>query len=177
MAKSNPYELDVVSIRLKKDYAIISENPITSAEDAVKLLREILSELDREVICVINLKTNGTPINCHFVSMGCLNNALAHPREILKAGILSNAASMILAHNHPSGEISPSREDALLTKRMAQACKLIGIPLLDHVIIGANNENYFSFLNNGLLEATRDDDYDYQIIKMEVKEPYKGRGR
>ena len=90
MKEKNPFNLDVVSVRLVKDAPIMSGHPITKPEDAVLLLGKHLCEMDREVLCVINMKTDGTPINCHFASIGCLNESMAHPREIFKASILSN---------------------------------------------------------------------------------------
>ena len=92
--------MDVVSVRLIKNAPMLSDKPITSPEDAVKLLGDYMCALDREVICVINLRTDGMPMNCNFVSMGTVNECIAHPREIFKSAILSNATSMILLHSH-----------------------------------------------------------------------------
>ena len=77
MKEKNPFNLDVVSVRLVKDAPIMSGHPITNPEDAVLLLGKHLCEMDREVLCVINMKTDGTPINCHFASIGCLNESMA----------------------------------------------------------------------------------------------------
>lgn len=99
--ENNPYKMDVVSVRLVNDAPIISEHPIMKPEDVVDLMGEYMCELDREVLGVINLKTDGTPINCSFVSVGALDQTIAHPREILKTSILSNAAKLMLIHNHP----------------------------------------------------------------------------
>ncbi len=150
MAKKNPFKLDVVSVRLVKDAPIASGNPIHSASDAVALVGDELRLMDREVICVINLKNDGTPINCTFASVGALNQAMAEPRELIKASILSNAACIILMHNHPSGNLNPSKEDAVITDRMIKVCNLVGIPLLDHVIV-ADNNSYFSFKEKDVL--------------------------
>ena len=99
MGKSKKtFALDVVSIRLVKDAEILSAKPIHDVEDLVALLGEHMCELDREVVCVVNLKSDGTPINCHYASMGAINYATAHPRELFKSSILSNAANMILIH-------------------------------------------------------------------------------
>ena len=103
------FALDVVSIRLVKDAEILSDKPIHDVEDLVALLGEHMCELDREVICVVNLKSDGTPINCHYASVGAINYAIAHPRELFKSSILSNAANMILLHNHVSGSLQPSK--------------------------------------------------------------------
>ena len=135
MPKKNPFKLDVVSIRLNKDAPLMSGHPVKSPEDAVKLIGQELCEMDREVVCIINLKSDGTPINCTFASMGALDRSVAHPRELLKATILSNASSMILIHSHPSGNLEPSMEDSILTDRMIKLCDLVGVPLVDHVIV------------------------------------------
>ena len=111
--------------------------------------------MDREVLCVINMKTDGTPINCHFASIGCLNESMAHPREIFKASILSNAATIMLMHNHPSGNLTPSKHDTMMTDRMAKMCELMGIPLIDHVIVGGDNRQYFSFKEKKLMDTPK----------------------
>lgn len=108
MEKQEPFQLDVVSIRLVKNAPLFSDRKITGPKDAVSLVGEMLCEMDREVVCVINLKSDGTPINCNFASMGAINQAVAEPRELFKSAILSNAAKMILVHNHPSGRLEPS---------------------------------------------------------------------
>ena len=155
MKEKNPFSLDVVSVRLVKDAPLMSGHPITKPEDAVELLGGYLCEMDREVLCVINLKTDGIPINCHFASMGSLNESMAHPREIFKASILSNAATIMLMHNHPSGNLTPSKQDTMMTDRMAKMCELMGIPLIDHVIVGGDNRQYFSFKEKKLLDTPK----------------------
>lgn len=143
--KKNPFELEVVSIRLVKDAPLIGGHPITGPEDAVALVGEYLCEFDREVLCVINMKADGTPINCHFASMGAVDQSVAHPRELFKSSILSNAAKLMLLHNHPSGMLMPSKSDTQVTDRMVKLGELMGIPVIDHVIVGGDNSQYFSF--------------------------------
>lgn len=146
-------KLEVVSIRLVRDAPILSEHKICTPEDAVAVLGELMCDLDREVICVVNLRADGTPINCHFASMGSICNTIASPRELFKSSILSNAASMILLHNHPGGNLTPSKEDTIVTDTMIKLCTLMDIPLMDHIIIGGDNSNYFSFRQKKLLSA------------------------
>ena len=154
MPKKNPFKLDVVSIRLNKDAPLMSGHPVKSPEDAVKPIGQELCEMDREVVCIINLKSDGTPINCTFASMGALDRSVAHPRELLKATILSNASTMIMIHNHPSGNLDPSIEDSILTDRMIKICDLVGVPLVDHIIVGGDNSDYFSFKEKDRLPAS-----------------------
>lgn len=159
-------KLDVVSVRLVKDAPIISDKPICSPVDAIELIWKHLCDMDREVFCVVNLKTNGVPINCNFISIGTLNASLAHPREMLKSAILSNAAKMLLLHNHPSGSLLPSKDDCIITDQMIKLCDLIQIPLLDHIIIGDRNE-YFSFDEKGMLSFKRNTyETNYENIKF-----------
>ena len=145
-------KLNVVSIRLVEEQPLMSKTPIQSPEDAVELLGEYLCGLDREVLCVVNLRTDGKPTSCNFVSMGAVNECIAHPREIFKSAILSNATSMILLHSHPSGNLKPSKEDTVITDRMLKLSELLGIPLVDHIIVGGKNDSYFSFKEKNILE-------------------------
>lgn len=143
----------MVSIRLVKEAPILSEHKIQTPEDAIAVVGDLLCELDREVLCVINLKTDGTPINCNFASVGAVNSSIACPRELFKSSILSNASSMILVHNHPSGSnLYPSKEDIQVTDRILELSIMMGIPLQDHVIVGGNNKEYFSFRGQGMLK-------------------------
>lgn len=155
METREPYQLNVVSVRLVKDAPIFSDRKIHQPEDAIAVVGELLSEMDREVLCVINLKMDGTPINCNFASIGAVNKTIAEPRELFKSAILSNAAQMILVHNHPSGNVMPSKEDTMLTDRMLKLADLIGIPLLDHVIMGGDNRYYFSFKEKKMLDRPK----------------------
>lgn len=147
MAEKN--KLDRVAIRMVEEPPIYSKYPIKSPNDAVAVVGDLLREMDREMICVINLKTNGIPINCDIVSVGSLNYSLVHPREILKSTVLSNAASVLLVHNHPSGSPQPSLEDLEITRRMIDLYELMDIPLLDHVIIGNKETGNYSMLEHG----------------------------
>lgn len=178
MGKENDFALEVASVRLVRDAPILSEAEINSPEDAVRLVGEQLCGMDREVVCVINLKADNTPINCHFASVGALNYSMAHPRELLKAGILSNAAGMILAHNHTSGKLLPSEDDVRLTEKMQQVCGLVGIPLVDHVIVGGDNSRYFSFREKGLVKnPQREYQTDYRRLEWDTPAEVAERGR
>lgn len=154
------YNLDVVRIRLVKETSWYSDKPITCSQDAVDLLAEKLGDLDREMFCILNLTTDGKVINFNLVSMGTLNASLVSPREVFKSSILSNAARIIAIHNHPSGTVSPSKQDKLITQRLREAGELLDIQLLDHVIIGGDNGRYYSFHEENLLNT----DFKRQFI-------------
>lgn len=148
-------ELKNVAVRLVEQPSFLSDEKVDSPQAAVRVLGKELKDYDREVLCVVNLNTKSRPINASIVSMGILDGALAHPREIMKTAILSNAAQILLLHNHISGEVTPSRQDIALTDRMQKVCDMMGIPLADHVIVGENQ--YFSFREKSILpmEAVR----------------------
>ena len=148
---SNSYKFEQVAIRMVKMPPLISNEPIINPEAAIRVMNDTLKEFDREALVVVNLQNDLKPINMNFVSLGTLNSSVAHPREILKTSILSNASCIILFHNHPSGNLSPSREDVELTDRMQKACQLMEIPILDHIIIGTN-DRYYSFREKGILD-------------------------
>ena len=143
------YELDQVAIRMVREKPLYSTEPIDTPEKAVKLLAEAIRDYDREVVCVINLNSAMQPINLNICSMGAIDRAIVSPREVLKSSILSNATSVMLFHNHPSGNCQPSEQDVFITDRMQEVYKLMDIKLLDHIIIG--EENYYSFTENRVM--------------------------
>ena len=124
----------------------MSNIQIKGPEDAVKVLGDYICSFDREVLCVINLRADGRPVNCNFVSMGAVNESIAHPREIFKEAYLLSASSIICLHNHPSGNVIPSNDDKVVTDRLVETGNLLGIKVIDHVIISKNN--YYSFYEN-----------------------------
>lgn len=146
----NPFYLEKVSVRLVKEAPLIAKESLRDPQDAVRVLAEEFKDYDREVLGVVNLKADNTPINMSICSMGVLNQAVAHPRELLKSSYLSNANAILLFHNHPSGNLEPSRADIMLTSQIQNVCELAGIPLIDHIIIGHGGECY-SFKQKGIL--------------------------
>ena len=127
---------------------------IRSSADASTLLHTYLADVDREHFVVLMLDQKNKIIGINTVSVGSLTASVVHSREVFKPAILSNAAALILAHNHPSGAPQPSQEDRVLTVRLVAAGKLLGISVLDHVIIGDGTSAYFSFADEGLLERS-----------------------
>ena len=147
---NDAFKLDQVAIRMVKEPPLYAEYPLDSPEAVVRLLADTLKDYDREVVAVINLRSNLKPINVNLVSMVTLAGAMAHPRELLKTMVLSNAASVIMVHNHPSGNLNPSKEDIVTTENMANLCGMLGINFCEHVITGPGNE-YYSFHQKGIM--------------------------
>ncbi|MBQ4177985.1 MAG: JAB domain-containing protein [Lachnospiraceae bacterium] len=150
MSSTRPYKLDRVAIRMVKEPPLYSSEPLRSPEAAVKVIADMLRQYDREAFCIVNLRNDLSPINMNIVSTGTLNASLAHPREILKSAVLSNASSTMLFHNHPSGNLTPSQEDIEITDRMSKLFAMAEMPLLDHIIIG-NGDQYYSFKENSIM--------------------------
>ena len=155
MPKKNDFKLDVVSVRLVKDAPIYSEHTFNNPADIAAVMGDCMCQFDREVVCVVNLRSDLKPINVHFASVGSLNEAMAHPRELFKSSILSNAASMMLIHCHPSGNVFPSKADTMMTDRMNKLCELMGIPLIDHIIVGGDNREFSSFREKGMIDTPK----------------------
>ena len=129
--------INIVSIKMVKESSFLYQTrTISSPNDAYEMIREQLEGLDREQFMIACLNTKNEPTNISVVAVGTLNKAIVHPREVFKTAILSNAASIIAFHNHPSGETTPSQHDIQLTNRLYEAGELLGIKLLDHLIIG-----------------------------------------
>ena len=121
---------------------------ISSPADVERLLRGRIANLDRENFVVVLLNTKNEVIETSTVSIGTLGASLVHPREVFKPAVRASAASVILAHNHPSGKVEPSQEDREVTRRLGEAADILGIEVLDHVIVG---DGYFSMKEHGML--------------------------
>ena len=117
--------------------------------DAASALMTLLQDEPLEVFAILCLTTKHRVIAYHEVSRGTLDSTLAHPREVFKAALLANAAAIVAGHNHPSGDPTPSRDDLDLTRRLAAAGDVLGVPMLDHIIIG--DGRYYSFKEAGRL--------------------------
>jgi DNA repair protein RadC len=108
---------------------------ISQPEEAADLFRSYMADPDRELFAVMVLSAKNEVIGIHTVSIGTLDSTIVHPRETFKPAVLLNAASIIVAHNHPSGDPTPSFEDREMTKRLVDAGEILGIPVLDHLVI------------------------------------------
>jgi len=112
-------------------------------------LMPLFDGLDREHFVVLALDARNKPIGANTVSIGSVSASLVHPREVMKFAILANASSIILAHNHPSNDTSPSKDDIELTSRLVKAGELIGIEVLDHLVVAG--EDFLSLKEKGLM--------------------------
>ena len=144
------YRIPVYKVSLVRERTLsqLQRPQIRTAAHAAEVLGAYLAEADRENLVVMLLNSKNRIIGINTVSVGHLSSSLAHPREILKPAILSNAAAFLLGHNHPSAEVTPSAEDVELTKRVFATGDLLGIRLLDHLII-AEDGRWYSFQEDG----------------------------
>ena len=147
-------ELEVVNIRLVKEPSLYSEQTLDSPQAVVELMAKELSQYDREVFCILNMKNNGQIINMNMVSVGTINASLVIPREVFKSSILANVSAIIGLHNHPSGNVKPSKEDMIVTRKLQKCGQLLGIELLDHIIVGGTNGKMLSFREEKMLNVT-----------------------
>ncbi|MED1872053.1 RadC family protein [Brevibacillus borstelensis] len=141
----------ISALKLAHMLCVPSRSPYTirKPEDVYKLLASELGYLQKEHFICLLLNTKNDVISKEVISIGSLNASIVHPREVFRPAIKRSCASIICAHNHPSGNSEPSKEDIEITKNLIEAGSIIGIDVLDHVIIGHNR--YFSFKEQGLL--------------------------
>ncbi len=140
--------LELTRLFSRKDLSHTRRNDIDGPEEAAAYARKHLQEHEQEELLAIFLDTRNNVICSKIIYRGTLNYMVIHPRDILREAIKSNSAGIIIAHNHPSGNPEPSKEDIELTKRLSKGADLLSIPLLDHVIIG---EDFYSMKQEGIL--------------------------
>ena len=128
-----------------------AQTKLVDTTDAVMVLRDLLKtedsiDQDKEHFYVIHLNTRSVIKTVELVGLGIVNSTVVHPRETFRRAVSVGASSIIIAHNHPSGEVDPSDEDVKVTKAIFEAGRILGIDVLDHIIFGLNS--YFSFRDN-----------------------------
>ena len=152
MTKKEKTNIDIVKVQMVKEGSIeYGKKPISKPQELAELGLKFLKNADREMFILVCLNAKNF-VNCiHLVSIGTLNQAVLSAREVLKAALLSNAASIAFIHNHPSGDAEPSQEDISLTRTLEKCADLFDIRVLDHVIV-ADDGHYESFLEKGILK-------------------------
>lgn len=144
------YRVPKYRIQLVRDGSVpVSQRSCATPSTAVELLRAYIGDADREHMVAVYLDSKNRFIGLHTIAVGTVDYCIVNAREVFKAALLCNATSLILAHNHPSGEHAPSQEDIRLTREIAQAAELLDISMLDHIVLG--QPGYSSFLELGLL--------------------------
>lgn len=128
----------------------ISKIKMNSADKIYNYMKDIVCNKNQEYFYALYLDSKKNLIDKKLLFIGTINKSIVHPREIFKEAYLNSASSIICIHNHPSGVISPSKEDILITKKLVSIGKLLGIPIIDHIIIG--KDDYYSFYENDILE-------------------------
>lgn len=144
-------ETPVYKVMLVQDSALpVTNKCIRGPKDAAKIVNDYLKGADREHFVGLYLNSANALIAIHTVSVGTLNSSLVHPREVFKLALMVNAASVIVAHNHPSGNAEPSQEDIAVTRQLVEAGKIIGVPIHDHIIT-TGGTTYASLVERGLI--------------------------
>ncbi|MDD4869836.1 MAG: JAB domain-containing protein [Kiritimatiellae bacterium] len=136
---------------VRDGHLIEVKTPATVAQECADI-----ANASQEMMVVLTLNSKNNLINKQIVTLGLLDSALVHPREVFRNAIINNAAACILSHNHPSGNTSPSAEDIRITKQLIEAGKIVDIRLLDHVVIGTDDvtgeTKHFSMRENGIVD-------------------------
>lgn len=142
-----------VHITLVKDREL-EYKAFRASDQAAELGHKLIKQNDREHLIVLSLNGQNKPVNVNIVHVGTSDQCNTQPRDILKPAILCNASSILVLHNHPSGDVTPSGSDKAFTENLREACKVMGIRLLDSIIIGEPNKPYYSLADDGLLGRT-----------------------
>lgn len=143
--------IQVVHLQMVKEKQIpYGEKSIGDAKRAAALVKEFLGDVDRECIVVCAVDIRMKPTHIQIAGVGAVNYCPVYIPEIFKMALLSNAVSIMLFHNHPSGDCTPSNDDILFTKRAVEAGKLLGIQVLDHIILG-EGDSFYSLRGSGSL--------------------------
>lgn len=138
-----------IARRILSQQKYLSDKKITSPQDIAEELIPVLRDEIKEQFIVVCLNKSNKIIRKEVISVGSLDSSVVHPREVFKVAVENNAASIILIHNHPSGNPEPSNEDISITKKLVEAGKIMGIPVFDHIIIAGNT--FTSFVERRLI--------------------------
>jgi len=145
---------------VKDQHVAFEQTSLSNSAQAQQIIQKLIrtkGQPDREQFCIILLNAKNQITGLNIVSTGSLTAATVHPREVLKPAILANACAMILCHNHPSNDLTPSETDICITKQIVQASKLMGIQVHEHLIINMEDDDYYSFADQGIIHRMYSD--------------------
>lgn len=150
---SGAYRIPAYRVALVRDGTFpYDERPhARTAADSARLVRELIIDDGNEHFGILMLDVRCRVIGTLEISSGCATSTLVHPREVFGPAVVHKAVALVLYHNHPSGDPEPSAEDEDLTRRLREAGKLLGIDVVDHVIVGSNNQRFVSLKERGRL--------------------------
>ncbi len=148
-------KIGIIRLRMVKESSLYGMKRFSQPWEAVELVRPLFDMADREMVVVMSLSTKLEPLALEVAAVGGINACSVDVRDIFKHSLLNNVAYVVCFHNHPSGDPEPSQEDKLLTKRIEDSGRLLGIPLIDHIIVGESG--FYSFRQNGLIHSTEPD--------------------
>ena len=150
---------NVYRISLIREKSIKYQANVSTAEQAAEIIRKTITECgqsDREQMIVLMLDIKNRIIGTNIVSIGSVSSSIVCLRELFKPVILANSVALIVAHNHPSGDLQPSNEDNNITKWIFIGAHLLGITLHDHLIVSTESKNFFSYAENNILEKYKE---------------------
>lgn len=147
--------VSIIKTMIVKEKSILYEaRQINTPELAAGLAKNLYENADREILIICSLDVKSNPMALEIAAIGTINMCIVSPREVFKHAIITNAANIIVFHNHLSGDCNPSKEDERVTNRLIEAGELLGITVLDHIIIGDGND-YYSMCENGFISNNK----------------------
>lgn len=152
--RTNPsrrYRVKLLSLSVIRPDGAPDPRILADPSAAAALARDLIQDDDQEHFLALYLNASNRLLSAHHLATGTLTAALVSPRELLRGALLAGAAAMILTHNHPSGDPTPSREDIRLTRQLAKAARLLEIKVHDHVILGNGTGRWASLAQQGIV--------------------------
>jgi DNA repair protein RadC len=146
----NPIHIEIVKLQLIRETQSPYLVKILSPKQVIDMVRDLIGHADCEHFIALYLNMKNEVNAIQTIAIGSIGNAIVHPREVFKGALLYNATSVVLAHNHPSGDPEPSPEDQQVTQRLVECGELLCVKVLDHIIIGSN-DRYYSFGEHGFM--------------------------
>ena len=172
--KRASYKLKTVAIEIVCEGNAVVGGSINGSHQAALIARGMIGNAMKEHFVALHLDNQNRVVSTETISIGTMNASLVHPRETFRAALIAGAASIIVAHNHPSGDTTPSDEDRRVTERLAAAARILGVNLLDHLIV-TNSTAYYSFADAGALvrgNNYRGNQPDLDVALGETPAPY-----